>query len=312
MKKTIVLLMLAVFSLCLLTCESMDSAALGDIAGALAGAGAEAAGLGKDVAASISQGVSAATATFAEAKKAADSLTPENEYYLGRAVAANIAGTYKIYRNAALQAYLDKICDTIVVNSPRPDIYNGYHVAVLDTQEINAFATPGGHVFVTRGLIACASNEDALASVIAHEIAHIQKQHALTSIRNARYVNAAISGTLAGIGAAVGTEQAKELAGVMGDSVNEVVTTMVVNGFSKEQEFEADATALALLASAGYQPSGILEMLEALKQKQGAGGFSKTHPAPAERIANVNRTIGNYKVQDTRTFRAPRYAAVPR
>ena len=257
--------------------------------------------------AAVAQGIS----TFAESKKAADSLTPENEYYLGRAVAANITSTYKIYRNAALQTYLNKICKAIVINSPRPDIYKGYYVAILDTAEINAFATPGGHIFVTRGLIACAQNEDALAAVIAHEVAHIQLQHALTSIRNARYVNAAVSGTLAGLGKAVGGNVG-ELANIMSESVNEIVTTMMAKGFSKKQELEADAKALSLLADAGYQPSGILEMLEALKQKQGDNknaGFGKTHPTPADRISAVNKNLKKYKVEDTRSYRARRFRA---
>jgi predicted Zn-dependent protease len=199
-----------------------------------------------------------------------------------------------------------------VINSPKPDIYNGYHVAVLDTDEINAFATPGGHIFVTRGLIACAANEDALAAAIAHEVAHIQLQHALTSIRNARYINAAISGTLAAIGEVAGGS-ISELTSIMSESVNEIVTTMVVKGFSKKDEFEADATALSLLAAAGYQPSGLLQMLEVLKQKLGndkSKGFGKTHPSPAERIAAVNRNIGKYRVTDTSSYRTSRYRAV--
>jgi predicted Zn-dependent protease len=291
-----------VLVLCVITsCESFDPRILGDAAKNL--------GINDNVADAIVAGVG----TFADSIKAADSLTPENEYYLGRAVAANIAAKYTVYTgNPALVTYLNKICNTIVINSPRPDIYKGYHVAILDTQEINAFATPGGHIFVTRGLIACTTSEDALASVIAHEIAHIQLRHALTSIRNARYINAAVSGTLAGIDAAGGNT--KELAGVMGDSVNEVITTMVSHGFSKTQELEADTTALSLLASAGYQPSSILDMLNALEQQSQSGqGFSKTHPTPAERISNVNKSLRKYYVPDTRSFRERRYTtAVPR
>ena len=258
--------------------------------------------------------VTTRVASLADSVKAANNLTPENEYYLGRAVAAKIAGTYRIYRNPALQAYLNKICSTIVINSPRPDIYNGYHVAILDTDEINAFATPGGHIFVTRGLIACASGEDALAAVIAHEVAHIQLRHALTAIRNARYINAAVSGTLAGVGDVAGGN-VRELTGIMGDSVNEVITTMVVNGFSPAQELEADATALSLLAKAGYQPSGMIEMLEALRQKQDADktkGFGKTHPSPANRIKAVNKNLGKYKVADTRSYRTKRFNDIRR
>jgi len=294
-------------------CKSLSSSTTGNIAGVLAGGVAGALGADSNTTARITEGVKAGVATLDESIKAADSLTPENEYYLGRAVAAQIAGRYKIYSDPTLQAYLNKICNTIVINSPRPDIYRGYFVAILDTMEINAFATPGGHIFVTRGLIACASNEDALASVIAHEVAHIQCRHALTSIRNARYANAAVSGALAGVGAAVGGNNAKELASIMSDSANEVVATMVVNGFSPAQELEADATALSLLASAGYQPSGIVEMLQSLKQKQQVSqGFGKTHPSPDTRLSSVNRNLGKYKVADTRSYRIPRYSNISR
>jgi len=278
-----------------------------EFTGIVAGGAAMAAGADSGTAAQVAKGVSKGVATFDEAKKAADALTPENEYYLGRAVAANIAAKYTIYPNASVEKYVNKICTAIVINSPKPDIYKGYHVAILDTDEINAFATPGGHIFVTRGLISCASNEDALASVIAHEVAHIQLRHALTAIRNARYVNAAVSGALAGVGEGMGGN-AKELANIMGDSVNEVITTLVVNGFSKSQELDADNTALSLLVSAGYQPSGIAEMLQALKQKQKGGqGFGKTHPSPDERLKAVDKNIGKYKVADTSSYRVSRY-----
>jgi predicted Zn-dependent protease len=292
----------------------MDSAAVGSIAGNAAEGMAGAVGLSEGTARSIGSGVRAGAATWADAVKAADSLTAENEYYLGRAVAANIAARYPVYtRDPAMTVYLNKICSALVINSPRPDIYAGYHVAILDTMEINAFATPGGHIFVTRGLLGCAANEDALASVIAHEIAHIQLRHALMSIRNARYINAAVSGVLAGLGEGLGGS-VKELTGVMGDSVNEIITTMVSNGYAKDQELEADAQALALLAAAGYQPAAILDMLAALEQvQQGRPGFSKTHPPPAERISGVNKHLARYRISDTRSYRVRRFAvAVPR
>jgi predicted Zn-dependent protease len=104
----------------------------------------------------------------------------------------------------------------------------------------------------------------------------------------------------------------KEFANIMGESVNEMVTTIVVKGFSKSQELEADATALSLLASAGYQPSNMLEMLEALKQKQGndkKSGFGKTHPSPADRITAVKKNLGKYKTEDTTSYRKSRFGA---
>jgi len=254
--------------------------------------------------------IKGATATYEESRKASENMTPENEYYLGRAVAAQIAARYPIYRDSNLQKYLDSILNTLVINAPdqknfKPP-YKGYHAAILDSDEINAFATPGGHIFVTRGLIACASSEDALASVIAHEIAHIQLRHAVTAIRNARYANAFLGGAAEGAGGGV-----KEFANILGDSVNEVITTLTVNGFSKSQELEADATALSLLASAGYQPSSIKGILEALKQKQQKDkGFGKTHPSPDERLAAINKNLGRYNVADTTSFRNERFSEI--
>jgi predicted Zn-dependent protease len=259
----------------------------------------------------FARGVSAGLSEYAERAKAAENLTPENEYYIGRAVAANIINQYKLYNgDPALTSYLNKICGAITVNSPKPEIWNGYHVAILETQEINAFATSGGHIFLTRGLIACASSEDALASVIAHEVAHIQLQHSLLAIKSSRYREAALSGVLAGISAGAGTD-VKELASILNESVGEIVNTMIRSGYDRAQEFEADTLALALLASAGYEPSSILGMLHSLQQKQtGGSGFGKTHPSPADRIANVNKSLRKYSVADTTSFRKQRYTAI--
>ena len=96
----------------------------------------------------------------------------------------------------------------------------------------------------------------------------------------------------------------------MGESVNEMITTLVVKGFSPSQELEADAMALSLLSAAGYKPSGLLDMLEVLKQKQGnnkKAGFGKTHPSPADRITAAKKNIGKYKVEDTSSFRTKRF-----
>jgi predicted Zn-dependent protease len=264
-----------------------------------------------DVSKGVANAISTGVGTFAESSKAARELTPENEYYIGRAVAANLTMRYKMYNgNPALQQYLNKICDTIVINSSKPEIFNGYHVAILDTDEINAFATSGGHIFLTRGLIACTANEDEIASVIAHEIAHIQLQHGLTAIRNARYLEAAKSGLLAGISAGTGIDNA-ELANVLNDSVGEIITTMVNNGFAKDQEFQADTTALSLLASAGYEPSSILQMLYSLGRNQKSdSGFGRTHPSPQSRITNVDKSIKKYNVPDTREYRKRRFGEI--
>jgi len=242
---------------------------------------------------------------------AAEEITPEQEYYIGRAVAANILTTYRIYDgNPALTAYLNKICTAIIINSPRPDIFNGYHVAILDNNEINAFATSGGHIFVTRGLINAAKSEDALAGVIAHEIAHIQLQHSIKAIKNSRITQALLVTGVSAAGAATGLN-VTELTDVFNETVGEIVTTLVNNGYSQTQEFEADNTAMGLLASAGYSPSGLLDMLRELSAVQtSSSGFGKTHPTPAQRITNAEKSVGNYNVANTLSYRQDRFASV--
>jgi predicted Zn-dependent protease len=259
----------------------------------------------------IDQKTAGAISRSAEAAgRAAEEITPEQEYYIGRAVGANILTGYRIWNGSpALTAYLNRICNTIVINSPRPDIFNGYHVAILDSEEINAFATPGGHIFVTRGLIACTDSEDALAGVIAHEVAHIQLQHSIKAIKNSRITQALVVTGTSAAGLAAEGLNLTELTDIFNESVGEIVTTLVNNGYSQTQEFDADTKALALMASAGYDPSALISMLQILEKNQPsrAGGFNKTHPTPARRIVNAQLSVGKHQVPDTRSFRQARY-----
>jgi predicted Zn-dependent protease len=278
---------------------------------AIADAGAQVAGalgvIDQDIANAISQSAQAMG-------RAAEEISPEQEYYIGRAVGANILTTYRIYNgNPTLTTYLNQICRAITINSPKPAQYNGYHVNILDTDAINAFATSGGHIFLTRGLIACAQSEDALAGVISHEIAHIQLQHGIKSIKNSRIMQALVVTGTSAVGVATGMN-VQELTNVFSESVGEIVTTLVSNGYSQAQEFEADATALSLMASAGYDPQGLVTMLRVLQQNQRdtSRGFGKTHPTPAQRITNAQTTIGRYQVADTRSYRQARYNSAVR
>jgi beta-barrel assembly-enhancing protease len=241
---------------------------------------------------------------------AAEEINPQQEYFIGRAVAANILATYKLYlSNQELTAYLNNICSAITINSPQPDAYNGYHVALLDSNEINAFATSGGHIFVTRGLVNAAKTEDALAGVIAHEVAHIQLKHSIKAIKNSRITQALLVTGTSAAGAAAGMD-VKQLTDVMNESVGEIVQTLVNNGYSQTQEFEADNTAMSLMAGAGYNPTGLIDMLKSLSSVQTSGsGFGKTHPSPAQRITNAEKSVGRYKVADS-TERNTRFASV--
>jgi predicted Zn-dependent protease len=283
MKKRIIYVIIAILlSVMVINCMTVDT---------LAQAAAEA-----DI---IDQGtanmISLSAAAFSSA---AERSTPEQEYYIGRAVAANILTNYKLWNNdPELTGYLNLICGAIVINSPQPHNFNGYHVAILDSNEINAFTTSGGHIFLTRGLINLAKTEDALAAVIAHEVAHNQLRHSIKSIKTSRVTQALLVTVTAGAGNAMGMD-INEMTDILNESVGEIVQTMVNNGYSKEQEYEADIAAMSFLAAAGYQPSALIDMLNELKAvHKSTSGFNKTHPAPIQRIYFAEKMIKRYEVE---------------
>ena len=243
-------------------------------------------------------------------EKASETITPEEEYYIGRSVAASIASTYPVNQgNLKMTTYLNRICETLVINSDKPYLYKGYYVVILDTDEINAMATPGGHIFVSRGLIDCTDSEDALAAVLAHEIAHVQLGHSVEAIKASR-VRSAVSDTTKAV-AVTSIVAANEKSGMKGgikltekdmekvmqavdkfsSASNEVVKTLVNTGFSKEQEFEADKTALHILQAAGYDPSAMLDMLGQLEDSSSNSGWGSTHPSPKDRIKKVEKEL---------------------
>jgi predicted Zn-dependent protease len=304
MKIRIISIMLVLFLFAGLTLSCQTSSRLLDMGARAAGA----AGI-------IDQNTADAISQSARAiGTAAEEITPEQEYYIGRAVAANILSSYRLWNgNPSLTAYLNLICAAITINSPRPDVFNGYRVAILDSDEINAFATSGGHILITRGLINAARSEEALAAVIAHEVAHIQLQHSIRAIRTSRITQALLITGTSAAGVATGMD-VNQLTDVFNESVGEIVLTLVNNGYSRDQEFEADNVAMSLLASAGYNPSGLIDMLRELNtvQSRVPGGFNRTHPTPAQRITNAERNLRNFTVVDNSVRRQARFTAAVR
>jgi hypothetical protein len=226
--------------------------------------------------------------------RALDEINPIDEYAIGRDVAASILDGYSLWNGApALTDYVNRICAAIVINSPRPAGYNGYHIAILDSDMINAFATPGGHIFVTRGLVSAARSEDALAAVIAHEIAHIQLRHGVRAIRASR--------------------DTAEWFSQFSFSGAQTIAASLNAGFSQTQEFDADISAISLLAATAYSPQGLVEMLQELEKIQSsrAGGFNATHPSPASRLVNAKVAAARYaNTTDNRAVRQRRFNAV--
>ncbi|MDR1129282.1 MAG: M48 family metalloprotease, partial [Treponema sp.] len=286
------LLILAVFiAIILTTCQSISDA-IGVTAGGAGDAGI------------ISQDLANAGVRFSEdMDKAQEDFTPEQEYYIGRAVGTQILAKYSIDSSRPDQtAYLNSILQALAVNSPKPDIYNGYHAAILDSGEINAFATSGGHVFISRALINSAISEDALAAVLAHELAHIQLQHSIKAIQADRKAQAIRAFAASSTGALTGGTSLEELTNIFDKSISDAVITLLDKGYSRDQEYDADAAALEILAAAGYDPASLFDILRILDQEQPnhPGGFNATHPAPKDRLNNANRRLGAYSVPDTR------------
>jgi len=235
--------------------------------------------------------------------------TLEDAYFLGRAVAAHIFALYPPYtRNPGLTRYVNLILQTLVINSPRPAAFRGFFAVILDSDEFNAFATPGGHIFLTRGLVEAAASEDMLAAVIAHELAHIMLDHGLGMIDEMAFLGEAAAIARRAADFAGGDPAAARLMDFR-DSVSVIVETLVRNGYSQAQEFAADRKALELLAAAGYNPGALVEMLRILQQRQGShsGGLLATHPSPAERIRNVEEALGRHRVPDTSSYRRARF-----
>ena len=117
-------------------------------------------------------------------------MTDQEEYYVGRAVAAMILGQYRLCNNERLTSYVNAVGQAAALSSDRPFTYGGYHFAVLESDEINALSCPGGIIFITRGMVQRARNEEELAAILAHEVAHVNHKDGLASIQKSRWVEA--------------------------------------------------------------------------------------------------------------------------
>ena len=217
------------------------------------------------------------------AADAARQITPEEEYYVGRAVAASIFAVYKPYSRPELADYLNRLGQGLAISSSRPAIYAGYHFAVLDSPEVNAFASPGGHILVTRGLLARVDSEDELAAALAHEIAHVALGHGLASVQGMRIAQIA-SDYAIGAGKSSGGEL-EAFSSAFGEAIAELAKIILFSGYSQGFELQADQEARAILFRSGYDPNALARLIAKLPPRGGeSGGFAATHPAPLSRL----------------------------
>jgi predicted Zn-dependent protease len=227
-----------------------------------------------------------------------NSLSREQEIQIGEeAMPQLVEGYGGAVEDAGVRRYMDSVGFALVEHTELdyPDL--PWEFTLLDSDVINAFALPGGKVFVSRALIEEMDNEAQLAGVLGHEIGHVTGQHADDAVSR-KMVLAGIA-----IGAAVA-------AGVSDEDWAPYAAGAVVGGsglfalsFDRDQELEADKLGLRYMTKAGYAPRGLLQVMKILKEAGGSGGnieLLSTHPHPDTRIKKIKKALKNqYLAQDT-------------
>lgn len=204
----------------------------------------------------------------------------EREERIGAAVARKFEEAYHIVEDVEMNQRLESIASRIFKVSDRTEFV--YTARIIDREEVNAMALPGGYIYIFRGLMEYVEDDDALAAVVAHELGHICARHNMKRLE-------ASYGSLAVFLAAIQTDSA--LAG----GLNMAMQSMMID-YSQEDELKADELGLKYMRLAGFDPQGIIRMLETLKaynQKQPIRRkyYGRTHPYIYQRIGAVNTLL---------------------
>ncbi len=209
----------------------------------------------------------------------------DDEIKIGREIAGNILGAAPLVKDAGLQKYVNQVGRWVASQSERPDL--PWHFGVIESDDINAFAAPGGYVLITKGLYKKLEDESQLAGVLGHEIGHVVKKHHIKVLQKSQLLN--LGANL--LGASVGKN-------------NQSVQTLIghgaeisARGLDKDAEFEADRVGLTLSTRSGYEPYGLVDILQILsltnKSDSSVALLYKTHPSPDDRLEKLADAAGN-------------------
>jgi predicted Zn-dependent protease len=218
-------------------------------------------------------------------------ISVNDEVAIGRKAQQQVRRQVPELRDATVNRYIDNLGRRIVGTADGPRYPYSFDVA--NYREVNAFALPGGPVWVHRGLIDAARSESQLVGVLAHEVAHIANRHAAEQITKGTFANVGLGLLAALLGDGTGSQIAQLSAGLAAQA------TMMK--FSRDDEREADLKALQYMKRAGYDPRGMVEFLQVLRAQQGRDPgsvqtFFSSHPAPADRVRRLqeeaNRLAG--------------------
>jgi predicted Zn-dependent protease len=243
---------------------------------------------------SFSRGAAAAVlaaglATAAPAS-AINLFSESQEIQLGRQAASQAERQLPMLNDGQVQNYVNSIVRRLSSAAPGPRF--PYQARVVNAADINAFALPGGYLYVNRGLIGAVRNEDELAGVIAHEMAHVAERHGTEQMTKAYGVQAG-----AGILGSILAGRDRRL-GLPEQIIGSVGLNALVMKFSRDAENEADRVGAQMMARAGYDPLAMASFFDLLQQQRGSNPgavsqFFSSHPSPANRSANIRRLAGS-------------------
>ncbi|MEX2272103.1 MAG: M48 family metalloprotease [Vicinamibacterales bacterium] len=238
------------------------------------------------------------------AKKVADfNINDKDERAIGEAVGAKLIARFGIYQDPAVAKYVALVGTVLAQASSRPDL--PWTFVVLDTEGVNAYAAPGGFIYITKGALGLFKTEAQLAGVLGHEITHITEKHTINAIRNAKIVDA---GTDAAASARGG------LSGAVLNRLSDASYDMIFeNKFDRNDETASDNVGISLAHKAGYSPQGLSEFLTRLSERNKSAtepnGLFASHPMMKDRLNTLAATIKNEKLTSTATGQA-RYASI--
>ncbi|MFN3752022.1 MAG: M48 family metalloprotease [Thiobacillus sp.] len=209
----------------------------------------------------------------------------EEENRIGSQISGNLLGAVPLVRDNKLQRYVNLVGNWVAQNSGRRDVT--WRFGVLDTEAINAFAAPGGYIFVTKGLYRRLNSEADLAGVLGHEIAHVTEKHHLKVLKKSTLI-----GALGQAASSRARESDQVIQNLIGNGAE-----ILARGLDKEAEYEADRVGMIYAARAGYDPWGLPGVLQDLAGLPSGDSRTsllyKTHPHPADRLAQLGEAVGS-------------------
>src|SRR5712692_960746 len=219
---------------------------------------------------------------------------PADDLKLGRQAAAEAEQQFPLLRDSEVTAYVERVGQRLVASIPAEFQHSEfrYYFKVINASDINAFALPGGPMYVNRGMIEAASTEGEMAGVMAHELSHVALRHGTAQATKAQKYGL-LAGIL-GIGGSI-------LGGPVGTAAQVGAQGVGVYflKFSREYETEADLLGARIMGNAGYDPRDLARMFQKIEaQGGGGGGFLSDHPSPANRYARINQEAQYLRVQE--------------